>query len=1310
MQPPKVLLLENVAAQAAAARNVLVGSGCRLVISRFEADGRKKMKEWAPDVVILADTYPGSGLTAFCRQLKDDAGHPFRLILASSHTRERLSRENPDIELSVDGFVLRPFNPEEVREAIGSLGKRARSAPPPPVGERKGELKGKAVLVLDGDAELHRLLREHLASKGVELQFVEWEGLAGAAPSPRPAVILLGWPLPDGFSIEEFRKIQGGSEKYRPSLILLSSSVREVVQAKSPAVLKASSMLFTRPIAWKHFFRFLVQSLERAPVPEAPRPPDGIDEGGMRRRFQQELEAKFLEVEELKGRLREAEKGTGAGAGDVRREEIRELREEVEKVKRQGDIELAKLRLRETDLEMKLSNLIRKKIDAERRAQDLIDEGTSRGEEMQRALEEALGELRMRQEEKEALKADVERATIEKEKVEEQIQVLLADTEKERKALAAGTAALEEEKEKAVAAARETLSLRVGAAEEALEEKNAEIAVLEEKLRAGEKELSIRDGQIALEYRRASEAETELERLRQIVAAEDEREKELSARTAGLDGELQEKDAELSALQGELEAGKAAFAALEKRLEEKSTACALSEERLKASEEAVAGLDGELGELRGRLKEVGEVLAGFKAREGDLVAEKEKLASRVVEAESQAEKIAGLEAELDEKAALLAAMETGLEAKEGGLAALEEKLKASEEAVARLDGELEETRRRLRSAGEPDDDHKAWEEELGEMSRLVEEREAALVEERHRSSELQADLKRLEAELAEKAVLLATREKEREDSGAALAALEEKLKASEEAVARLDGELDETRRRLRSAGEPDGDHKAREEELGEMSRLVEEREAALVGERHRSSELQADLKRLEAALSGEKEEESALAEKIAGLEAELAEKAVLLTAGEKEREESGAALVALEEKLKASEEAVARLDGELDETCRRLTGIEKAAAALEEELDDRRHRMAETEAALADLTAREAVLLREKEERGERDESHEKELQEWKQRAEVAEAVTREHDRVKNLLDEVVTRAQSEVVERTRKEVELQEKLRTSVEEKKFVLSRLERELAGASEREMRLTALLESALRQAGGGGPAAAAADNLPVAVPERRAPFRDLRLAAAAAFALLLAAGGVWLAIRSKPPPPLVLEEGKAAGEAATAVPPGDRGSADPRVVWEEWTRRDVSGGVILQATLRSEAEIAAEVEAEREANGWSREQADRELARLLAPYRFGEYIYFYLYLKNMEPGYPGYVEGIADHLVLRDEKGREAKGFLPPDLEEHRRIYSFTAGGLSKRDELLYEVAVPVAFSRKDLSPDPAYLELLAFNIGSSSRRVLTWELQ
>ena len=50
MQPAKVLLLESVAAQAAAARNALVGAGYRLVISRFESDGFLKIRDWKPDI------------------------------------------------------------------------------------------------------------------------------------------------------------------------------------------------------------------------------------------------------------------------------------------------------------------------------------------------------------------------------------------------------------------------------------------------------------------------------------------------------------------------------------------------------------------------------------------------------------------------------------------------------------------------------------------------------------------------------------------------------------------------------------------------------------------------------------------------------------------------------------------------------------------------------------------------------------------------------------------------------------------------------------------------------------------------------------------------------------------------------------------------------------------------------------------------------------------------------------------------------------------------------------------------------------
>ena len=69
------------------------------------------------------------------------------------------------------------------------------------------------------------------------------------------------------------------------------------------------------------------------------------------------------------------------------------------------------------------------------------------------------------------------------------------------------------------------------------------------------------------------------------------------------------------------------------------------------------------------------------------------------------------------------------------------------------------------------------------------------------------------------------------------------------------------------------------------------------------------------------------------------------------------------------------------------------------------------------------------------------------------------------------------------------------------------------------------------------------------------------------------------------------------------------------------------------------------------------------------------------------------------------------FQPADQEKDRTLFSFSSGRLSKsRKELVYEVTVPVAFPRGKLSPEAAYIQLLAFDIGATSRRVLTWELQ
>ena len=108
MQSSKVLLLENVAAQAAAARNALVGAGYRLVISRFEAEGLKRTKEWQPDIIVLSNAYPKGSLSSFCRILKVEPGRHVKIIIASSLTPDRLFHEDPHLKSVADGFVLRP--------------------------------------------------------------------------------------------------------------------------------------------------------------------------------------------------------------------------------------------------------------------------------------------------------------------------------------------------------------------------------------------------------------------------------------------------------------------------------------------------------------------------------------------------------------------------------------------------------------------------------------------------------------------------------------------------------------------------------------------------------------------------------------------------------------------------------------------------------------------------------------------------------------------------------------------------------------------------------------------------------------------------------------------------------------------------------------------------------------------------------------------------------------------------------------------------------------------------------------------------
>jgi hypothetical protein len=168
-----------------------------------------------------------------------------------------------------------------------------------------------------------------------------------------------------------------------------------------------------------------------------------------------------------------------------------------------------------------------------------------------------------------------------------------------------------------------------------------------------------------------------------------------------------------------------------------------------------------------------------------------------------------------------------------------------------------------------------------------------------------------------------------------------------------------------------------------------------------------------------------------------------------------------------------------------------------------------------------------------------------------------------------------------------------------------------------------------------------------------------------------------------------------------------ASTPREAWDRWTRSDSSGGVLVQATLRSEEEVRAEAEAERRARGWTDEQTRADLTRRLGAFRFDSDYYLTVYLKNVAPGYPAYFEDLVGRFRLRDSSGRESGAFLPPGQEKDRRIFTFGAGEPSSR---VYEATLPLAFSRAGLSRSPRYLQLVVADVGMATSRVLTWELE
>jgi len=119
-RPPRVLVVDD----EAVIRQLIV---INLELEGFEVreavdglDALEKAREWDPDVVTLDVMMPGLDGITTARRLRDDPRTSrARIVLISARTRSADLEQG--LDAGADEYVIKPFDPEDVVEAVRRL-------------------------------------------------------------------------------------------------------------------------------------------------------------------------------------------------------------------------------------------------------------------------------------------------------------------------------------------------------------------------------------------------------------------------------------------------------------------------------------------------------------------------------------------------------------------------------------------------------------------------------------------------------------------------------------------------------------------------------------------------------------------------------------------------------------------------------------------------------------------------------------------------------------------------------------------------------------------------------------------------------------------------------------------------------------------------------------------------------------------------------------------------------------------------------------------------------------------------------------
>lgn len=232
-------------------RNALAGYGVKSVIEAEDAvQGLALLKDEQlhVDMVLVDQEMPILNGTEFAKMVRKDTTLPdsaVPIIMITAHAERSMVVEAS--QSGVDGFLAKPFSPEELYDHIMGALEGARGAPEKDTGRaqlEKPEFEKLAYLVIDDSSFARRVIRDALRSFGVRVVLEVSDAVAGLALLRDEAVtvdiILVDREMPtfDGIEFTRVVRRDEGLGEVETPIIMISglADKKHIVEAKNAGV------------------------------------------------------------------------------------------------------------------------------------------------------------------------------------------------------------------------------------------------------------------------------------------------------------------------------------------------------------------------------------------------------------------------------------------------------------------------------------------------------------------------------------------------------------------------------------------------------------------------------------------------------------------------------------------------------------------------------------------------------------------------------------------------------------------------------------------------------------------------------------------------------------------------------------------------------------------------------------------------------------------------------------------------------------------------------------------------------------------